>query len=434
MKKFMKAFDAIYKDIKNRSKAQRLETVRGDGEIKKFAKTTLDFETDPVFKKPTTQVSGFTCEAARWTDKELQVLKTVYLQARDQGIPHNQIYNRLSEYLPHSRSGIKQKLEALYEQDENLNKYKFESWSREKILKELENLYASGELVSRKALPSKLEYQITNHSLPKAITRGFEVFFDSFDHAVAEAILNVGFARNEEGQLIKEQPIDDIEEAWHYYRGSEKINNPWTKKEIVRLFKKAHQVGLPLTKSFFTAHPEVYKSLIGVSRSLDGLRKSIERLGLTWGELVIEAVPDYEQWYDESGSARNSMGELRVMRFLDVNNIPYRSTTRSDKIPVTEPKLLEAGYRNFVPDIYILDENGNEVALVEVYGAIANSSAADGELQQKYQEKILAKEIVYEQLPLIYIPIHDNSLHGSDLSDEKLQEKFQMFLNESGID
>lgn len=373
-------------------------------------------------------------EAARWTDEELDILKTVYREARDQGIPHNQIYQRLSDYLPHSRSGIKQKLEALYQQDEKLSKYKFESWNRERILDELERLYSSGEPVSRKLLPPKLEYQITNHSLPKAITRGFEVYFDSFDHAVAEAILNVGFARDDNGKLIKEHPISDIEEAWHYYRGSEKINNPWTKKEIIRLFKKAHEAGLPLTKSFFTGHPEVYKSLIGVSRSLDGLRKSIDRLGYTWGELVIEAVPDYAQWYDESGTAKNSMGELRVMRFLDLHNIPYRNTTKADKIPVTEPRLLEVGYRNFVPDLFILDDKGREIALVEVYGAIANSGAADGELQQKYQEKILAKEIVYEQLPIAYIAIHDNSLYGSDLTDEKLIEKFEVFLPETAID
>jgi hypothetical protein len=373
-------------------------------------------------------VYGFTLAAAPWTDHELEVLKTVYRQARDRNIPHNLIYQRLSNFFPHSKSGIKQKLEALYTQDEALGKYKFEHWSREKILEVLCTLYQSGQPVSRTALPPKLEYQITNHSLPKAITRGFEVYFDSFDHAISEAIFKIGYVRNSEGVLDKEKPINSLEEAWRYYRTNEKQNNPWTKDEILDLFKRAHSKGLPLTKSFFTSHPDVYKPLLEVSRSLDGLRKSIDRLGMTWGELVMQAVPDYISWYNENGKARNSTGELRVIRFLDLNNIPYRRTSRKDKIPITELDLREAGYLNFIPDLYILDGEGREVALVEIYGAIADSGAADGALAQRYLEKIKAKEKVYSQLPLDYIAIHDNELYGCDLSDDKLKEKFALFI------
>lgn len=373
---------------------------------------------------------GFTRESAPWTDKELDVLKNVYREARDQGIPHNKIYQRLSDYIPHSARGIKQKLEALYRQDEDLAGYKFENWNREKIISELEKLYKSGEPVSRKELPPKLEYQITNHSLPKAITRGFEVFFDSFDHAVAEAILNSGYARNERGELDQTRPFEDLNDAWRYYRRNEKKNNPWTKEEIAHLFQKAHNAGLPLTKSFFTSHLEVYKTLLDVNKSLDGLRKSVNRLGLTWGDLVIEAVPDYESWYNEDGDPLNTMGELRVIRFLDLNDIPYRTTSRKDKIPVTEPEVINAGYKNFVPDIFILDEHGNDIGLVEIYGAIADSGAASGELSQKYREKIEAKERVYNSLPLAYIAIHDNSLYGSDLDDNTLREKFALFMRD----
>jgi hypothetical protein len=277
--------------------------------------------------------------------------------------------------------------------------------------------------------PEKHYLQITNHSLPKAITRGFEVYFDSFDHAIAEAISLIGHSRNSEGVLDETRPLESLEDSWRYYRANEKQNNPWTKEEIVDLFKRAHAKGLPLTRSFFTSHQEVYKPLLDVSRSLDGLRKSVERLGVTWGDLVMEAVPDYISWYNESGKARNSTGELRVMRFLDLAGIPYRTTSRKDKIPVTELDILEAGYRNFIPDLYILDKDGKEIGLVEIYGAIANSNAGAGLLGQKYQEKIKAKEAVYLKLPLTYVAIHDNELHGSDLSDEKLKEKFKSFMN-----
>ena len=364
--------------------------------------------------------------ARHWTDKELQILKKVYLEARKKKIPHNQIYLRLQEYLPHSARGIKQKLEALYSVDDDLSSFKYEHWDREKIIEEIVKLYSNGDPISRKLLPPRLEYQITNHSLPKAITRGFEVYFDSFDHAIAEAILQVGKQR-QDGKLIEDKPIKTIEEAWFYYRTNEKLNNPWIKDEIITLFKKAHEQGLPLTKSFFTAHANIYIPLLGISRSLDGLRKSIERLGLTWGDLVMEAVPDYVQWYDESGKSRVSMGELRVMRFLDLKGIPYRKATRADKIPVVEPDLIEAGYVNFVPDLF-LTKDGQDIALVEVYGAIADSGAASGELSQKYREKVLAKDKVYKNLPMPYIAIHDNVLNGSDLTNEKLEEKFKQFL------
>jgi len=378
--------------------------------------------------KKNASIRGFTLEAAPWTEKELEVLKTVYRSARDQQIPHNLIYQRLSDFIPHSSRGIKQKLEALYQQDEQLKSYKYESWSRERIISELERVYKSGLPVARKSLPPKLEYQISNHSLPKAITRGFEVFFDSFDHAVSEAILNVGQERDGDDKLDPERAVKTLDQAYRYYRHNEKFNNPWTKDEIVALFRKAHEKGLPLTKSFFTTQAEVYKPLLEVSRNLDGLRRSIEKNGLTWADVVIEAVPDYKTWYDDSGRATTSMGELRVKRFLDLNGIKYRSTTRADKIAVTEPEVLEMGYKNFLPDLFLLDDNGNTIGIVEVYGAIADSGAASGQLAQKYREKIEAKERVYDNLSIPHVSIHDNSLFGSDLSDARLKERFAAFL------
>ena len=123
------------------------------------------------------------------------------------------------------------------------------------------------------------------------------------------------------------------------------------------------------------------------------------------------------------------MGELRVIRFLDLHDIPYRTTSRKDKIPVTEPEVFNAGYKNFVPDIFLLDENGHDIGLVEIYGAIADSGAASGELSQKYREKIEAKERVYNNLPLAYVAIHDNELYGCDLSDDRLSEKFAVFIS-----
>jgi hypothetical protein len=104
-------------------------------------------------RKRESVLKGFTLEAAPWTDDELKVLKTVYLEARNKGIPHNLIYERLSDFIPHSRSGIKQKLEGLYKADEELGKHKFEHWTREKIIQALCDLYKTGQPVSRKALP-----------------------------------------------------------------------------------------------------------------------------------------------------------------------------------------------------------------------------------------------------------------------------------------
>lgn len=365
--------------------------------------------------------------APRWTQEEIELLKNTYIEQRNNNISHNQIYQTLSEIMDRSYRSIKQKLEALYQVDEDLKQYKYDSWSREKIIDTLKQTYVDGEPLNRMYLHKKLRFQIANHSQPKCTTRGFTCWFESFDHAIAEAILEVGFERNGQGS-ITEIPITSLDEALWYYRRAEKKSHRWTEDEIVSLFRLAHRAGLPLTHQFFAAHPDIYKPLLGVNRSLEGIDDTIELLGKTWGDLVIKAVPGYQNWYDESGNAKRSTGEIRVQRFLDLNRIPYRIPTGGDKIPVTDSELQLLGYKNFIPDFFIVDDSGRDLAVVEVFGSVADSQASNGQVADEYNEKIQAKINTFQQLPYDFIAVHDNSRYGSDLADQALHDKFSRYI------
>lgn len=372
-------------------------------------------------------LKGFTKEAApRWTLDEIELLKNTYISQREKNVPHNEIYEALADVMDRSYKSIKQKLEALYQTDPDLKAFKYDSWSREKIVDIIKEAYINGEPLNRMHLQKKLRFQIANHSEPKCVTRGFQCWFESFDHAIAEAILEVGFER--EGGQLTDTPITSMDEALWYYRKSEKRAHRWTESEIIHLFQLAHKAGLPLTHQFFAAHPDIYKPLLRVNRSLEGIDDSIELLGKTWGEMATKAVPEYQNWYDEAGNAKRSTGEIRVQRFLDLNNIPYRIPTGGDKIAVQDPKLKELGYKNFVPDFFILDKDGREVAVVEVFGSVADSQASNGQVADEYTEKIQAKMETFQKMPYDFIAIHDNSKYGSDLSDNKLFEKFQRYM------
>jgi|GEM_PF-6106465 len=366
--------------------------------------------------------------APRWTQSEEEFIKQIYIQQRDSAVPHNRIYEFLAEKLERSYYAIKQKIENLYKTDKDLEKYKYQSWeNREKVIDMLAESYRQGEPLNRLGLEQTLQYQITNHSKPKCDTRGFECWFESFEDAIAEAILQIGFARDAHGALTEER-IGDIQQAKEYYHKREKLSHHWTKSEIIGLFQVAHEAGLPLTYTFFARHQDVYQPLIGINRSLEGLRNAVNRMGLTWGDLVIAAVPEYRRWYDEDGNPTRSMGETRVQRFLEQHEIPFVVPQRHHKIPVVSSELQEKGYKNFVPDFIILDDSKRPVAIVEVFGAIADSAAQDGSVSQAYQEKIDAKRITFQQSSFDFIEIHDNETFGSDLSNEILEQKLFRYI------
>ena len=374
--------------------------------------------------------------APRWTQRELEYLKNFYLNERrdgrkDSGAIYKQMQGGLWRDLNVTRPyrAIKQQIEKMKRTDPDFNEYKFQHWDREKIVSTLEEAYREGKPLNRIGVePAQLQYQITNHSRPKCTTRNFECWFHSFDRAVAEAILNVGYERTAGHELDQSRPIESLEEALWYYRRKEKNAHAWSADEIVNLFRTAHEKGLPLTINFFSKHADLYKDLLGVNRSLEGLRATVKRLMTTWGDLVMRAVPDYQNWYDEQGNALGTTGELRIKRWLELNDIRYRIPTKADKITVTDRTLVEQGYKNFIPDFYVLDQDGRELAIVEVFGSIADSGAADGELSDSYLEKIEAKTKTFEAMPVDFIAIHDNSLYGSDLSDTRLEEKFRRYL------
>jgi uncharacterized HAD superfamily protein len=361
--------------------------------------------------------------APRWTTDEKNRLKELYLKYRARGVPHHIIYKASAYLLGKSFLAVKQKLENMYEVDEELGAMKYEHWDQEKIDQTIRDLYVNGRPISRMSLPANLMYQITNHSMPKAETCGFPAYYDSFDHAMASNILAVGFER--EGDKLTETAINTIEDALKYYRRKEKMAHAWGHDEIIALFQDAHVAGLPLTYSFFKKHPDIYKSLIGVGRSLEGLKDSIKRCGYSWSDIVIEAVPEYVDFYTEDGRLRPSTEELRVRRFLEINNIPFKAANEIEKIIVEDEELNKIGYQHFVPDFVILNDDDEISAYVEVFGSIADSKASN--TSELYREKKKAKEQYYSTLPQKFIAINCNA-DGIDLTDEILRQKFSDYL------
>lgn len=391
--------------------------------IKNLQKEIEGLENE-LIKRKSCSIKSFTKTAApRWTTEEKNRLKKIYLKYRERKVPHHIIYKAIAELLDKSYLAVKQKLESMYDIEEDLQGMKFEHWDKCKIDQMIQDLYRSGQPINRLGLPAALMYQITNHSMPKAQTCGFPVYYDSFDNAMASNILAVGFERV--GDKLTEKPISTLEDAIKFYRRQEKQAHAWTPQEIVALFKDAHAAGLPLTYSFFRSHPAIYMPLLGVGRSLEGLRDSIKRAGRSWSDMVMEAAPEYATLYGDNGRLRDTTEEIRIRRFLELNNVPFRRATFADKIEVTDPELQEMGYRHFIPDFFILDGNGQQIAIVEVFGSVADSGAAN--TSQIYREKKEAKQKFYPTLPYRFIAINNNT-EGVELSDVVLNEKFADFI------
>jgi len=105
---------------------------------------------------------------------------------------------------------------------------------------------------------------------------------------------------------------------------------------------------------FFANHPDIYKPLLKVNRSLEGLKRSVLRHFKSWGDAVVQANIVNEEFYDEQGKPNGSTEELRISKFLTMHNIPYRKCTKDDNIIVQDEELIKKGYKSFVPDFIIV--------------------------------------------------------------------------------
>lgn len=353
-------------------------------------------------------------DAAHWTEPELKKVRDYYLAEREKGRKDdNNIYNEIAKKLKdRTPRAIKQKVEQFKNTDESFKKHKFKHWTYEDVMNALKDIYRSNpDNFHRTGLPEDLRSQIKLH---------IGDWFHSFDLAMGKAIREV---EREKGIEIS------MDEAIKKYLHQHKLAHRWTKEDVLSLFKTAHDLGLPITQNFFAKQPEVYKPALGINRSLEGLKDSVKRLFGCWGQAVIEAGLVDNKYYDEDGKALGSTEEVRLARFFDLNNIKYRKCTT--KIAVTDPEILDLGYKNFMGDFYILDSQDKEIAMVEVFGSIINSGkinpAYNKTIGELYREKREAKITYYSRalgMPFIYI---DNDEH-IELSDDRLKEKFANFL------
>ena len=392
------------------NKLKGLSKAAEEKEIKEF-----EFDIEEIRRLAIlNSIRNLSIEAAHWNEVELQKVKEYYLQEREKGRKDdNNIYNEIAEKLNRTPSSIKQKVEFLKNTNDKFKPHKFKHWTRESIIKALEDVYKTNkENFHRTALPEDLRSQIKHH---------IGDWFDSFDGAMAEAIYNT---ETTNGHTMT------LDEARNAYRNQHKLAHRWNKEEIIGLFKAAHEAGLPITINFFAKQPEVYKPLLGVNRSLEGLKDSVKNHFVSWGAAVIEAGLVDNKYYDEEGRPLGSTEEIRLAKFFDLNNIKYRRCTATDKIAVTDPEILEQGYKNFVGDFYVLNNEDKEVALVEVFGSIINSGKKNLErnktVGELYREKREAKLKYYSTLKMPFIYIDNDEDKG--LSDESLKEKFATFL------
>jgi len=249
--------------------------------------------------------------ASRWEDKDLEIIKNVYIKGRNAKQPHRVIYEILAKMLNRSVLSIKQKVEKLYKLDPELGGYAFKHWNREDIIKAIQQMYLSGETLNRRLVPWSLRGQIENHSKPKCNTRGYECFFESWDDCMAEALYALEYKRNDDGTLSEEK-FKSLEDTKKYYIRGLKKSHQWGRAEIVELLKEIDEHNLPATKAFITQYPDLYTKQLGLNRSLRGLAKVVEEVFGSWGEALIEAGIAGSEFYNEEGSYGLSTEEVSL--------------------------------------------------------------------------------------------------------------------------
>jgi hypothetical protein len=371
--------------------------------------------------KPFTKLSH-----RRWTSEEEQTLKEMFVQGRSRGIPHKLLWKSIARKLFRSPTEVQRKLIRMYGNDTDLQDLKQESWSKEKILEDLKNLYLNNQPMNKNKLPSKLQFILLKVTSPSAPLH--REFFPSIDHALAEAVLSCGYCRNEDGSLDQDSPLTNLEEALEYIRLGHKRRHVWSLDEVRSILSTLNAADYPITLPFLTNHFNIYKSALGVNRKLESFKDVVKKFIndgsiKSYAELVCSIAPDYVGYYNEDRSRlKLSTEEIRVKKFLDRNKISYIIPRLSDKIPTGLEK-----FSNFVPDFIILNAQGEPQAIVEVFGSIGDRENSN--VKDLYGDKTKAKIEFYNSLPNIkFVEVFNNG-GRCDLDNESLLSRFSFFIN-----
>ena len=363
-------------------------------------------------------LKSFTKEAyKRWSPQDEETLISMFTSGREEGIPHKQLWGEIALVLERSPTEVQRKLIRMYKGNEDLQKYRQEDWSKEKVLDQLKSLYLTNQPMNKNSLPEKLKFILLKN----------KDWFDSPDHALASAVLSTGHMRNEDGTLDKDSPIKTLEDALEYVRLGHKKRHVWNLDEVKEVLSALHQADYPITLPFLTNHYNIYKSALGVNRKLesfkDVVKKFIEDGSIkSYPNLVCTIAPEYIAYYNpEQSRLKLSTEEIRVKKFLDRYKISYIIPRLSDKIPTG----LEA-FANFVPDFIVLDDDGKPKAIVEVFGSIGDRENAG--VSEIYNNKTQAKLEFYKTLKDIgFIEIYNNQ-GRCDLDDDNLLSRFGSFI------
>jgi hypothetical protein len=361
----------------------------------------------------------------RWTQEEVELLKEEILQGRSLGESFKDIYTAIANKLKRSPTEVERKLIRLYRTDDQLRALKQEDWSRAKILDQVRGLYLSNQPINKNHLPDKLKYILLKVIPPAAPQH--RCWFESVDHALAEAVFSCKYPRLEDGNLDYESPLNSFEEALRYIRLGHKKRHTWSLEEIRQILTELNDADYPITLPFLANHYDLYKGLININRKLESLRDVIKKFIddgqiQSYADLVCGIAPDYANYYSEDRSRlRLSTEEIRVKKFLDRFQIPYVIPRLSDKIQTGLPD-----FNNFVPDFILVDTQGSPLAIVEVFGSIGDRENAG--VNDIYNNKTKAKVDFYKGIPhLKFIEIYNNN-NRCDLDDDSLFDRFGSYI------
>lgn len=364
------------------------------------------------------ELKSFTITAyKRWSSEEEQTLKDMFVSGRQQNVPHKQLWEEISYKLDRTPTEVQRKLIRMYKDNDDLKQYRQEDWSREKVLDQLKSLYLSNQPMNKNSLPEKLKFILLKNREQ----------FGSPDHALAEAVLSTGYARNEDGSLDQDSPIESIEDALEYIRLGHKKRHVWSLDEVKEVLSSLHEADYPITLPFLTNHFGIYKSALGVNRKLESFKDVIKKFIddgsiKSYSDLVCTIAPEYIAYYNPDKSRlKLSTEEIRVKKFLDRYKISYVIPRLSDKIPTG----LET-FANFVPDFIIVDSNKNPLAIVEVFGSIGDRENSG--VNELYADKTKAKLDFYKTLPLKFVEVHNNS-GQCHLDDDSLLDRLGSFIS-----
>ncbi len=359
----------------------------------------------------------------RWSKEDEQLLKETFIDGRDVGVTHKELFEFIADKLDRSPSEVQRKLIRMYKSDEDLQAVKQEEWSRDKILNQLVELYASNQPINKNSLPDKLRFTLLKSVPPSAPEH--RAFFPSVDSALAEAALSCGFARDDKG-LDYDYPLDSMDDALKYIRLGHKKRHIWSLDEVREVLATLNDADYPITLPFLANHYSIYKSALNVNRKLESFKDVIKKFIddgsiKSYAELICSVAPDYAGYYNEDRSRlRLSTEEIRVKKFLDRYKISYVMPRLSDKLPTG----LER-FANFVPDFIILD-NETPTAIVEVFGSIGDRENAG--VNELYGEKTQAKVDFYNSIPDVkFIDIYNNG-GRCDLDDNALFDRFGKYI------